>query len=176
VACWVLGSHPIRAVGMGGRQVISEPERGQSYDHFAVDYEFPGGVHVLSMCRQIAGCAGDVSESFAGSKGQWSSHEHRFTKGSQSDRVRIRNQKNPYVQEHIDLLESIVSHRPFNELKQVAESNLMAIMGRDSAYSGKEVTWEKALKSKLDTFPKTPLAWGPMKEPPIPKPGVFELA
>ncbi len=55
VACWAIGSHPVRAVGMGGRQVITEPERGQSYDHFAVDYEFPQGVHVLSMCRQIAG-------------------------------------------------------------------------------------------------------------------------
>ena len=47
VACWAIGAHPVRAVGMGGRQVISEPERGQSYDHFAVDYEFPNGVHVL---------------------------------------------------------------------------------------------------------------------------------
>ena len=47
VACWALGGHPVRAVGMGGRQVITtEPERGQSYDHFAVDYEFPNGVHV----------------------------------------------------------------------------------------------------------------------------------
>jgi hypothetical protein len=56
----------------------------------------------------------------------------------------------------------------------VAESTLAAIMGRDSAYTGKSVTWEKAVESKLDTYPKT-LAWGPMKEPPIPRPGVTEL-
>src|SRR5262245_17930628 len=42
VACWAFGAHPVRAVGMGGRQVHTEPERGQSYDHFAIDYEFPG--------------------------------------------------------------------------------------------------------------------------------------
>jgi predicted dehydrogenase len=174
VACWALKAHPIRAVGMGGRQVITEPERGQSYDHFAVDYEFPEGVHVLSMCRQIDGCANDVSETLIGTKGQWTSHQYRFT-GATQDRVRIRNEEDPYVQEHIDLLERIVSHKPINELKQVAESTLTAIMGRDSAYTGKAVTWEQALHSKLDTFPKTPLAWGPMEEPPVPKPGVTEL-
>ena len=79
VACWAFGAHPIKAVGMGGRQVITEPERGQSYDHFAVDYEFPKGVHVLSMCRQIAGCANDVSETIVGTKGQWHSGGYRFT-------------------------------------------------------------------------------------------------
>jgi myo-inositol 2-dehydrogenase / D-chiro-inositol 1-dehydrogenase len=173
VACWALKAHPIRAVGMGGRQVITEPERGQSYDHFAVDYEFPDGVHVLSMCRQIAGSTGDVSENLVGTKGRWQSNGHRFS-GAERRRIRIEHEVNPYVQEHIDLLESISSRKPVNELKQVAESTLTAIMGRMSAYTGKAVSWEQALNSKLDTFPKT-LAWGPMEEPPIPKPGVTEL-
>ncbi len=62
-------AHPIKAVGMGGRQVHDEPERGQSYDHFAVDYEFPGGIHILSMARQIDGCANNVSETIVGTKG-----------------------------------------------------------------------------------------------------------
>ncbi len=173
VACWALGAHPIRAVGMGGRQVITEPERGQSYDHFAVDYEFPNEVHVLSMCRQIPECENNVSETIVGSKGQWHSGGYRFT-GPSKGRVRIDNEINPYVQEHIDLLESIVSHKPVNELKQVAESTLTAIMGRMSAYTGKAVPWDKALNSKLDTFPQT-LAWGPMEEPPVPRPGVTPL-
>jgi hypothetical protein len=47
-------------------------------------------------------------------------------------------------------------------------------MGRDSAYTGKAVKWEQALNSKLDTFPKT-LAWGPMVEPAVPRPGVTGL-
>jgi myo-inositol 2-dehydrogenase/D-chiro-inositol 1-dehydrogenase len=173
VACWALGAHPTRAVGMGGRQVITEPERGQSYDHFAIDYEFPKGVHVLSMCRQIAGCENNVSETLVGTKGQWHSNGYRFS-GPGLARLRVEHEVNPYVQEHIDLLESINSRKPINELKQVAESTLTAIMGRMSAYTGKAVSWEAALNSKLDTFPKE-LAWGPMAEPPVPKPGVTEL-
>ena len=164
----------MKAVGMGGRQVITEPERGQSYDHFAVDYEFPNGVHVMSMCRQIAGCARQRIGNLVGTKGQWHSNGYRFSGAEQDAASAIQHEVNPYVQEHIDLLESISSHKPVNELKQVAESTLTAIMGRMSAYTGKEVSWEQALNSKLDTFPKT-LAWGPMAEPPVPKPGVTEL-
>jgi hypothetical protein len=158
---------------MGGRQVISEPERGQSYDHFAVDYEFPNDVHVMSMCRQIEGTESNVSETIVGSKGQFRSGGYRFT-GPSKARVRARG-INPYVQEHIDLLESITSGRPLNELQQVAESTLVAIMGRMSAYTGKAVTWEQALNSRLDTFPKTLDIKASMEEPPIPKPGVSEL-
>jgi len=173
VACWAIGAHPLRAVGMGGRQVISEPERGQSYDHFAVDYEFPNEVHIMSMCRQIEGCENNVSETIVGSKGQFRSGGYRFT-GPNAGRVRVR-EVNPYVQEHIDLLESIASAQPLNELKQVAESTLMAIMGRMSAYTGKAVTWEQAANSALDTFPRHLDMKGAMEEPPIPRPGVTEL-
>jgi hypothetical protein len=52
---------------------------------------------------------------------------------------------------------------------------LTAILGRDSAYTGKAVTWEQALNSRRDTYPKSPLAWGPMEEPAVPRPGVTEL-
>jgi predicted dehydrogenase len=174
VAVWALGKLPERAVGMGGREVNRGPEYGQSWDHFAVDYEFPGGVHVLSMCRQINGCENNVSEALVGTKGGWTTQgPMRFT-GPNAGRVRARSGKDPYVQEHIDLLESIANGKPINELKQVAESTLVAIMGRMSAYTGKAVTWEQALESKLDTFPSR-LEWGPMPEGALPVPGQTEL-
>jgi predicted dehydrogenase len=177
VAIWALGNHPISAVGMGGRQVHDEPERGQSYDHFAVDYEFPGGIHVLSMARQIEGCAQNVSEYIIGTKGHahFEPKNYRFH-GPGLGRIRMQREVDPYVQEHIDLLEAITGRKPVNELKQVAESTLTAIMGRESAYTGKEVTWEKALNSKRDTFPKEPLVMnGPMKEGAVARPGSYEL-
>ena len=127
----------------------------------------------MSMCRQIEGSDNNVSESFTGTNGQFHSDRFRFT-GKSNARVRARG-TNPYVQEHIDLLESIVSGKPINELKQVAESTLVAIMGRMSAYTGKALTWEQALNSKLDTFPKHLDMKGSMEEPPLPRPGVTKL-
>ena len=173
VARWALGdATPVSCVGMGGRQVNDEAGFGQSYDHFAVDYAFPGGQHVWSMCRQINGCAKDVSEYIVGTTGRAHLLPGNYNfQGEGLRRLRVQNEVNPYVQEHIDLLDSIANGEPINELERVAHSTLTAIMGRDSAYTGKELTWEDALNSTLDTFP-TELQWGPRPEIVVPKPGV----
>jgi myo-inositol 2-dehydrogenase/D-chiro-inositol 1-dehydrogenase len=174
VACWALG-HPVSCVGMGGREVNTGPEFGESFDHFAIDYAFPNGVHVMSMARQIAGSAGEVAEHLVGTKGRanLSPGNYRF-EGQGLSRMRVSNEVNPYVQEHIDLLESITTGKPINELKQVAESTMTAIMGRMSAFTGKSVSWEQALNSKLNTFPDR-LEWGTRPAPVIAVPGQTEL-
>jgi predicted dehydrogenase len=169
---WALGTHPIRAVGMGGRQVRTSPAYGHIFDHFAIDFEFPNSVHVMSMCRQIPNCENNVSETVVGTKGIWHSGGYRFSGAS---KYRFREKEvNPYVQEHIDLLTSIRSGKPINELKNVAQSTLTAIMGRMSAYTGKAVTWEEALNSKQDLMP-THLAFGPLATPEVAVPGQTPL-
>ena len=42
----------------------------------------------------------------------------------------------PYVQEHVDLINAILNDTDLNEAKQVTDSTLTAIMGREAAYSG----------------------------------------
>ena len=154
---WVLGHPPLNAVGMGGRQGPSAPRYGQSYDHFAVDYEYPGGVHVMSMCRQIPGCENNISEAVAGTHGFCLFGGPTIKDGNGKivwHRAKHEDDIDPYVQEHTDLIAHIRSADPINELKQVAESTLTAIMGRMSAYTGKKVTWEKALHSKENLTPE----------------------
>ena len=177
VAVWAIGKHPVACVGMGGQEVNTEPEFAESFDHFAVDYEFPDHVHVMSMARQISGCQNDVSEHLVGTKGKANlSDPDTFQLDAPGAKRIRRNRDAPgaYVQEHIDLLEAITSNKYVNELKQVAESTLTAIMGRMSAYTGKRVTWEDALNSKLDTFPQH-LVWGERPAPTLPKPGTTPL-
>jgi len=176
VVNWAIGNHPVRAVGMGGRQVRTSPDYGQIFDHFAIDFEYPNDVHVMSMCRQIEGCEKDISESVVGTSGRfWSSGNGNATHLSGKTKFQSnRRQVNPYVQEHIDLLASIRAGKPLNELKTVAESTLTAIMGRMSAYTGKAVTWEQALNSKLDLMPSK-LVMGDLAVPPVAVPGQTEL-
>lgn len=169
---WAIKAHPVRAVAMGGRQVRTDPAYGHIFDHFAVEYEYPNGVFVSSYCRQIEGCENNVSEALAGSKGNWDSRANRVP-GSRR-RSRGGGETNPYVQEHTDLIASIRAGKPLNELKTVAESTLTAIMGRMSAYTGKAVSWEQAINSKLDLMPRE-LAWGKLAVPPVAIPGVTEL-
>ena len=66
---WAIGAHPIRAMGMGGRQVRTDPDYGHIFDHFAIEYEYPNDVFVTSMCRQIDGCASKVEEVMHGTDG-----------------------------------------------------------------------------------------------------------
>jgi predicted dehydrogenase len=165
--------HPVRAVGLGGRQVRTQPEYGHIFDHFAIDFEYPGDIHVLSMCRQIPNCENNVSEALVGTKGTWTSQGQRFT-GAERGRVREEG-RDPYVQEHVDLLASLRAGKPLNELKNVAYSTLSAIMGRMSTYTGKAVTWDEALNSTQDIVPRE-LAFGPLPVPPVAMPGTTELA
>src|SRR5205823_3954506 len=69
VANWALGAHPVKAIGVGGRQWRTDPAYGHIYDHFAIDFEYPNGVHALSMCRQIDGTASRVAERLVGTRG-----------------------------------------------------------------------------------------------------------
>lgn len=180
---WILEAHPVNAVGMGGRQVRTGPEFGEIYDHFAIDYEYPNGVHVLSMCRQIDGCANSVSEHAQGTRGTSSTAspntfilESNTLKGKKMwNRGGRGKDADPYVQEHTDLITSIRAGKPYNELKSVAESTLTAIMGRMSTYTGKKVTWDRALASKENLMPEH-LAWDmSLPEPPIAVPGKTPL-
>jgi predicted dehydrogenase len=169
---WALQAVPERAVALAGRQVRTSPAYGHIFDHFTVDFEYPNGVHVMSMCRQIDGCENNVSEAVVGTKGQWSSVTSSI-KGPKEWRFRGR-ETNPYDQEHIDLIASIRDGRPLNELRTVAESTLTAIMGRMSGYTGKAVTWKQALNSKQNLMPQH-LAFGPLPVPPVAIPGQTEL-
>ncbi len=172
VCNWILKGHPTKCSGMGFRvNPCKDPNLdGQIYNFFSIDYEYPNGVHIQSTCRQIQGADGGldggVSEVVVGSKG--SSRVNDYTINGQS--VAGRGGVDPYVQEHTDLIACIRGGKPINELKNVAESTLTAIMGRMSAYTGKVVTWEQALNSKLETMPAK-LTWDmslPVSEVPMP--------
>jgi predicted dehydrogenase len=156
---WAIGAPPISAVGMGGRQVPwTGPDDGHKFDHFAVDYEYPGEVHVLSMCRQVQGCENNVSEALVGAKGFWYSGGYRLNGKGVLTKEQAKAAQNPYVQEHTDLIESIRSGKPLNELKQVADSTMTAILGRMTTYTGQKITWDQAIKSKEQLMPEK-LTW-----------------
>lgn len=164
VCNWAINDHPTRCVGMGGRQVRTGAEFGHIFDHFAVDYEYPNGVHVMSMCRQTVGAAGDVSESVTGTRGNCytNASARRYQISGDRQWSLDRNGDNePYQAEHVALFESIRGRNRrarINDLRQVAESTLTAIMGRMSAYTGQAVTWEQALNSQQNLIPER-LTW-----------------
>jgi len=146
---WALQGHPEQCMGMGGRAVRT---LGNIWDHFAVEYEYPNGVRVASQCRQINGCTDRIAERVVGAKG-FADVDQGVITGEKPYKY---NGPDPdhYVQEFADLIKSIRDAEPINEAKNVAESTMNAIMGRMSAYTGRALKWDWAMKaSKLDLTP-----------------------
>lgn len=174
---WVMGAHPTKAVGFGGRgygaRKPGDPnEVGHIYDHFTVEYEYPGGVPLTSTCTHIPGIQKDVSETVYGEKGTCRVNVYQINK----KRVAKDTDVSAYVQEHIDLIQSIKAGKPLNELQQVTESTMTAILGRMAAYSGQVVTWEQALNSKESTMPEGLSESSKIAIGPVPVPGKYKVS
>jgi myo-inositol 2-dehydrogenase / D-chiro-inositol 1-dehydrogenase len=172
VCNWVFGEHPITAAGVGGRSQRPTGEaasKGNIWDHFAIEYTYKSGKKMMSFCRHQPGTWNPVEEHIYGSKGTckmrdglWEINGKKCASDSGPER---------YVQEHIDLIQSIRSGKLLNELQAVTESTMTAIMGRMAAYTNTELTWEQAVNSKLDTFPKNLTAGMALPVAPVPEAG-----
>lgn len=161
VFTWFSGLKPVKATGFGSRQ---RRITGDQYDNFSIDFTMENGIHLHSMCRQIDGCANNVSEFIQGTKGSWSSengvHQIKDNAGNviwkfDNDAEKTTYQQtNPYTLEHVNLVNCIRKNTPIEQASETAISNMAAIMGRESAYTGQEVTWEQMTASALDYMPK----------------------
>lgn len=145
---WYMGGPPVSALGFGLR---ARRTTGNQYDFFSIDFEYPEGVHIHSMCRQMSGTDGGVSEHLVGEKGIARGLKPKDTQifGAGSPEY-PHDRERDYVQEHISLLHGINKGVYINEAEQVAISTAIAVMGRMSAYSGKKIEW----KHMMDPDPK----------------------
>ncbi|HAB18920.1 MAG TPA: Gfo/Idh/MocA family oxidoreductase [Verrucomicrobiota bacterium] len=168
---------PIKCTATGGR--IIPNNEGNIYDHMTIVYEYPGGVRGVVAQRQIAGCYNDNSDYIIGSKGTAQSGWNApIIKAEKTWRYDGDKPKDMYVIEHEELFGSIRGSSPYRfDGDWLASSTLLGLMGRLAAYTGGEVTWDQAFKSKEDLHPAGELNWD-MKCPimPLPLPGQYKPA
>ncbi len=140
VANWFIGRHPVSAIGFGGR---ARRKTGNQFDYFSIDFDYGEDVRIHSMCRQINGTYGRVSELFTGTLGStWGTGPGKEGFAKEVSVPEMPHVGNPYVQEHLNLINSIRSGSPLNEAEDVATSTLSGIMGRISAYTGQMIRWK----------------------------------
>jgi myo-inositol 2-dehydrogenase/D-chiro-inositol 1-dehydrogenase len=155
---WVKQGHPVRAWGMGGREVRKGIDNGEIFDHHAVEFEYADGSRCSSQCRHQPGCWDNVSEHVQGTKGLCDVGGNRI-KGEQAWHFDDPGSRDPYQQEHDDFFAAIRKDTPYNETAAYgAYSTMTAILGRMTTYSGKEIAWDDAINSQIDTMPKV-LGW-----------------
>jgi predicted dehydrogenase len=169
-AAWAMRDEPpLRATGLGGRQVRVEEPWGNIFDHFSVVYEYAGGVKLFAQCRQMAGCSVDVSDHLIGNKGS-AEMMRGVIEGPQAWRYHGAK-PNMYDEEHRALFASIRSGSPINNGLYMARSTMLAIMGRMVSYTGQTLTWDECLASTENLTPPK-YEWGSVSLPPVAKPGL----
>ncbi|NDH01438.1 MAG: gfo/Idh/MocA family oxidoreductase, partial [Opitutae bacterium] len=157
---WIKGSYPIKANGHGGRQVRGNPandpdwkEHGEIYDHHFVEFEYADGFRMYSQCRHISNCWQNVSEHIHGSEGYSALSRHQIFPKT-GDPWRYPGKKvGGHQQEQLNMIDALARGEIYNEGEYGAKSTMTNILGRCATYSGKEVSWNQALTSKIELCP-----------------------
>ena len=172
---WALDSHPVKCIGIGGREVRTGPEYGNVYDHFAVEYEYPNGARIEYMGSQIDHCTDRCDQHLVGTKGSaYIDFANAVIEGQKPFRYDGPS-PDPCLRQHADQIAAIRAGKRLNEGRRIAESSLTSIMGRMSAYTGRALSWNWVMNaSKLDLSPQR-YEFGdlPMRE--VAVPGKTEL-
>jgi predicted dehydrogenase len=174
---WFKGSYPVKAQGMGGRQVRTGKEYGEIYDHHYVEYHYADGSIMNSQCRHIKGTYARVDEFLVGTKGVVKCGEAQIShKGKALYQYDKKLENNPYQTEHDELFAAIAKGEyKYADAEIGARSTMTAIMGRMATYSGEVIEWDKALESGISIMPNK-FAWD--ANPPVmpDKDGFYPIA
>jgi len=166
-ASWVMHDQPpVRAFGMGGRQVCTQPEYGDQFDHHAVVFEYANGSRVFAFTRDMPGCFNETSDTVFGTKG----------KAYLPRKCRIEGETNwtyegPKVSmtdmEQKALFDALREGKRINSGRYMVTSTMLGILAQMVCYTGQAITWEQAMSSTLSYAQPR---YGFDVEPPI-KPG-----
>ena len=157
VVNWFKEGYPVKAQGMGGRQVRKGKDHGEIFDHHYVEFHYADGSILNSQCRHIPGTMSKVDELIIGTKGKINCGAMNIKDLSgktlyQFDRSK---ENNPYQAEHDELFGAIAKGEfKFADGENGAKSTMTSILGRMATYTGRVVEWDKALNSGIDLQPK----------------------
>jgi len=154
---WFKGSYPVKAQGMGGREVRKGKDFGEIFDHHYVEFHYADGSILNSQCRHIPHTMSKVDEMFTGTKGKIFCGEGKITdlKGNVIYQFDMKTENDPYQTEHDELFAAIAKgDYKFADAENGAKSTMTSILGRLATYSGQVVEWDKAINSGLDLHPK----------------------
>jgi len=176
---WAMGDKmPIRATGTGGRQVRVDKIYGNIYDHFAIEYEYENEVRGFSFSRQQAGCSSRNSVEIAGTLGNGMVTSSGIPKITGKNAWSYQGEQNdPYQTQHNELFASIRNGKPMNDGLLMANSTMIAILGRMVAYSGQTLDWDQAMTSnKVLGPPMDQLHWdSKYTSPDVAIPGITKV-
>jgi len=181
---WALRDEiPEKAFGLGGRSSSVGTVFGDVFDHASIVFEYANGVRMYAHGRAQNGCYNEVSDVFLGTKGRCYLMKKQIE--GQTNWKYEGPKSNMYDVEHQELFASIRAGKPINNGLYMARSTMMAVLGQMAVYSGKQITWEDAMKSQYIAGPGPAQCSWDMDPPvkpdangiyPVPIPGMMKLS
>lgn len=153
---WFKGAYPVKAQGMGGREVRKGKDNGEIFDHHYVEFHYADGSILNSQCRHIKNTMSKVDELIVGTKGKifCGAANIRDHKGGLLYQFDRKTENDPYQSEHDELFAAIAKGEyKFADAENGAKSTMTSILGRMATYSGKLLEWDKALNCGLNIQP-----------------------
>jgi predicted dehydrogenase len=197
---WMKNAWPVKAMALGGRHYRQDPQGvtyiDQNFDTYSVEYTYADGTKFLMDGRCMPGCD-DIYASYAhGSKGMAVMSAagdcglpSRIYKGQTLNPAQMvweskikPEERDPYQNEWNDLIAAIRNDKPYNEVKRGVEASLVTSMGRKSAHSGREITFDEMLNcdqeyapgvDKLTMASPAPVRADAHGKYPVPQPGLI---
>ena len=157
VVNWFKGSYPVKAQGMGGREVRKGKDHGEIFDHHYVEFEYADGSILNSQCRHQPKTMSRVDELLVGTRGKIHTGAASITsnKGKVLYQFDKETENDAYQTEHDVLFAAVAKGEyKFADAENGAKSTMTSILGRMATYSGQVIEWDKAIASGLDLQPK----------------------
>jgi predicted dehydrogenase len=155
---WFKGGYPVKAQGMGGREVRKGKDYGEIFDHHYVEFQYADGSILNSQCRHIKGTMSKVDEQIIGTKGTIFCGNMNIVdrKGKVLFQFDKEKENDAYQSEHDELFAAIARREfKFSDAENGAKSTMTAILGRLATYTGNVVEWDLALNSGMSLQPTT---------------------
>lgn len=153
---WFKEGYPVKAQGMGGREVRKGKDYGEIFDHHYVEFHYADGSILNSQCRHIKGTMSKVDELIVGTKGSIHAGAANIVdrKGKVLYQYDTSKENNPYQTEHDELFAAIAKKEyKFDDTERGAKSTMTAILGRLVTYTGQVIEFDKALNSGMTIMP-----------------------
>ncbi len=151
---WLMGEYPVRCVSTGGRETRIGEDYGNIFDHFATVFEYANGVRYYATTRHQRGCDNEFKDMAFGTNG--SCELMRFTIKDRAGETAWRSREDRsdmHQLEHNAMYSALRKGEIINNGEYMAKSTLLGIMARESAYTGKTLTWDQILNSQQNLSP-----------------------
>ena len=142
VGNWVKDAHPVEANGMGGRQVPQRPDGDRP------DLRPPlRRVHLRRRHEDVQPVPPHRQQLGQRLRARPRHQGRRCAANRQAARP-FAASRNPYDQEHVDLIDAIRNDKKLQRRLARRHEQLTAVLGRMATYSGQVVNWDDAVAKR----------------------------